>query len=145
MGHFAKVKDGKVIKVIVAEPEFFNNFVDDEPGQWIKTSYNIRGGVYLEPNTNTPASDQSVINDDEGRQRKNYAGIGFTYDKTRDAFIPPQPFDSWTLNETTCLWDPPISKPANGNDFIYKWDENLYQSDTSDPKTLGWVKVMITE
>ena len=131
MAHYAKVLDGKVIQVIVAEPEFFDTFVDDSAGQWIKTSYNILGGVYY-TSTNVPAEDQSVINDDEGRQRKNFAGVGFTYDETRNAFIPPKPpFASWSLNETTCQWNAPLTKP----DGDYYWDEDAYQADN----TTGWV------
>lgn len=106
MAHFAKVVDGKVVQVIVAEPEFFNTFVDSSPGAWIQTSYNTHGGVHT--NGGTPL-------------RKNYAGIGFSYDRARDAFIPPQPFPSWTLNEETCLWDAPISCPTDGGDYV--WDE----------------------
>jgi len=121
MAHFAKVKNGIVTQVIVAEPDFFDTFVDDNPGSWIKTSYNIRGGVYYNPETNQPADDQSVIADDESRGRKNYAGIGYTYDKTKDAFIPPQPFASWTLNETSCLWEAPIAYPDDGE--VYSWNE----------------------
>jgi len=127
MAHYAKVLDGKVIKVIVAEAEFFNNFVDDSPGEWIQTSYNTRGGTHYQPNTNTPSTDQSKA------LRKNFAGIGYIYDQTRDAFYSPQPFASWTLNETTCLWEAPIVKP----DGRYVWDEELYQSDN----TQGWVEV----
>jgi hypothetical protein len=89
MSHFAKVLDGKVIQVIVAEPEFFNTFIDSTPGTWIQTSYNTRGGQHP-----------------EGRPlRKNFAGIGFTYDSGRDAFIPPKPEGDYVLNEDTCLWD----------------------------------------
>jgi len=121
MSHFAKVQDGIVTQVIVAEPEFFDTFVDSSPGKWIKTSYNIRGGVYYDPVTNEPAADQSVINSDEARLRKNYAGVGFTYDRDRDAFIPPKPYDSWILNEDTCLYDPPVPYPDDGNN--YEWDE----------------------
>ena len=128
MAHYAKVLEGIVETVIVAESEFFNNFVDDSPGKWIQTSYNTRGGVHYEPNSNTPSSDQSKA------LRKNYAAVGYTYDKTRDAFIPPQQFPSWTLNETTCLWDPPMSQPSDGK--AYLWDESLYQSDN----TKGWVE-----
>jgi hypothetical protein len=113
MSHFAKVLDGKVTQVIVAEPEFFETFVDSSPGQWIQTSYNTRGGQHP-----------------EGRPlRKNYAGIGFTYDPVRDAFIPPQPFASWVLNEDTCLWDAPIAYPTDGK--IYRWDE----------PTTAWIEV----
>ena len=105
MSHFAKVVDGKVTQVIVAEPEFFQTFVDTSPGEWIQTSYNTHGGKHP-----------------EGRPlRKNYAGIGFTYDKTRDAFIPPQPYPSWVLNEDTCLWNAPTPEPIDGGP--YRWDE----------------------
>jgi len=127
MGHFAKVSNGIVTKVIVAEADFFNNFVDDSPGQWIQTSYNTRGGVHYQPNTNEPSEDQSKA------LRKNYAGIGYTYDSTRDAFIPPQPFNSWTLNEDTCLWDSPVPYPTDGK--LYKWNEEI----------LNWEEVIIEE
>jgi len=122
MAHFAKIQNGIVTRVIVADPEFFETFIDDSPGEWIKTSYNVRGGVYYDPNTNQPAEDQSVINGDEARQRKNYAGIGYTYDAIRDAFIPPQPFASWILDEDTCLWGAPVAYPDDGN--MYRWDED---------------------
>ena len=125
MGHFAKVSNGIVTKVIVAEADFFNNFVDDSPGQWIQTSYNTRGGVHYKPNTNEPSEDQSKA------LRKNYAGIGYTYDATRDAFIPPQPFNSWVLNEDTCLWDSPVAYPEDGK--FYKWNEEI----------LNWEEVII--
>ena len=114
MGHFAKVTNGVVTQVIVAEPEFFDTFVDTSPGEWIQTSYNTRGGQHL--NGGTPL-------------RKNYAGIGYTYDRERDAFIPPKPFASWTLNEDTCLWDAPVAMPNDGK--MYRWDE---------PQT-NWVEV----
>lgn len=106
MAHFAKVNNGIVEQVIVAEPEFFNTFVDSSPGQWIQTSYNTHGGVHA--NGGTPL-------------RKNYAGIGYTYDSQRDAFIPPKPFASWVLNEDTCLWDAPVAMPTDGK--TYQWDE----------------------
>ena len=106
MAHFAKVVDGVVTQVIVAEPEFFQTFVDSSPGEWIQTSYNTIGGVHKLGGTPL---------------RKNYAGIGFTYDRVRDAFIPPKPFASWILNEETCLWDAPVAMPDDGK--IYVWDE----------------------
>jgi hypothetical protein len=113
MGHYAKVQNGIVSQVIVAEAEFFDTFVDSSPGQWIQTSYNTKGGVHYgqdgEPDGGEPL-------------RKNYAGIGYTYDAARDAFIPPQPFASWTLNETTCLWEAPVAYPDDGN--MYIWDED---------------------
>ena len=129
MSYYAKIEDGIVTKVLAMEPEFLGTFVDDTPGKWIKTSYNMRGGVYYDPETNQPAEDQSVIEGDEARQRKNYAGIGFSYDKTRDAFIPPKPYPSWVLNETTCLWDAPVAYPDD--DKIYTWNE----------ETTSWVEV----
>jgi len=89
MSHFAKVFNGIVTQVIVAEPEFFETFIDSSPGEWIQTSYNTRGGQHP-----------------EGRPlRKNYAGIGYTYDKELDAFIPPKPEGEFTLNKDTCLWE----------------------------------------
>lgn len=114
MAHFAKVVDGKISQVIVAEPEFFETFVDTSPGEWIQTSYNTRGGEHTQGGTPL---------------RKNYAGIGFTYDRTRDAFIPPQPYASWVLNEDTCLWDAPVAYPEDGK--TYSWNE----------ATTSWVEV----
>lgn len=116
MTHFAKITNGIVQQVIVAEPEFFAAFVDTSPGEWLQTSYNTRGGIHYEPNTNTPSKDQSKA------LRKNFAGIGFSYDKTRDAFIPPKPFNSWILDESSCLWNPPMPRPEG--DGPYWWDEN---------------------
>ena len=127
MAHYAKVVDGKVTNVIVAEAEYFDTFVDDSPGTWIQTSYNTRGGVHYKPNSNTPSDDQSKA------LRKNYAGIGFVYDSDKDAFYEPQPYASWKLNNTTCIWEPPIALPNDGNG--YYWDESVYQSDN----TKGWV------
>ena len=130
MAHYVKVVDGTVVNGIVAEPEFFDTFVDSSPGEWIKTSYNMRGGVYYDPATGEPHADQAgMIAADEGRQRKNYAGIGYTYDRTRNAFIPPKPFASWTLNEDSCLWEPPVAYPTDGK--VYRWDE----------ETTNWVEV----
>lgn len=116
MGHYAKVNNGIVEQVIVAEAEFFDTFVDDSPGTWVQTSYNTRGGVHYQPDSDTPSEDQSKA------LRKNYAGIGFVYDSKRDAFYEPQPFDSWTLNETTCIWEPPVAMPNDDNH--YKWNES---------------------
>ena len=106
MSHFAKVQDGIVTQVIVAEPEFFDTFVDSTPGEWIQTSYNTVGGKHLDGGTPL---------------RKNFAGIGYTYDKTLDAFIQPQPYASWTLNEETCQWQPPTPYPDD--EKMYLWNE----------------------
>jgi hypothetical protein len=105
MSHFAKVLDGKVVQVIVAEQEFFDTFVDSSPGAWIQTSYNTRGNQHP-----------------EGRPlRGNYAGIGYTYDSVNDVFYEPKPFASWTLNESTWLWEAPIPMPTD--DKQYTWNE----------------------
>ena len=108
MAHYAKVTDGIVTKVIVAEAEFFDTFVDDSAGEWIQTSYNTIGGEHKLGGTPL---------------RKNFAGIGFTYDYEKDAFIPPQPFMSWTLNEDTCLWEAPVDYPDDGKEYI--WNESI--------------------
>ena len=115
MAHYAKIVDGKVTKVIVAEEEFINTFVDDSPGKWIQTSYNTRGGIHYEPNSQTPREDQS------GALRYNYAGIGYLYDAEADAFYEPQPYPSWTLDTTTYNWNPPVAYPTDGK--IYNWNE----------------------
>ena len=104
MAHYAKVSDGLVTQVIVAEAEFFDTFVDDTPGEWIQTSYT-------------------------GSIRKNFAGVGDTYDETRDAFISPKPYASWTLVEDTCQWTAPVIYPDDGR--IYNWNED----------TTNWVEV----
>jgi len=118
MAHFAKVQNGFVTQVIVAEPEFFETFVDTSPGEWIQTSYNTHGGVHTQGGT---------------ALRKNYAGIGFTYNRDKDAFIPPKPYQSWVLNEETCLWNPPKPYPNDGK--VYNWDE----------ATTSWVEVPVVE
>jgi hypothetical protein len=114
MSHFAKVLNGQVVQVIVAEQEFFNTFVDTSPGQWIQTSYNTYGnqhklgGIPL---------------------RGNYAGVGYVYDATNDVFYAPKPYASWTLNQSTWLWESPIPYPNDGK--LYKWDE----------PTTSWVEI----
>jgi len=107
MAHYAKVENGIVTKVIVAEADYFDTFVDDSPGKWVQTSYNTYGGVHS--NGGTPL-------------RKNFAGIGFTYDADKDAFIEVKPYASWILNETTCLWECPVAYPTDGKN--YEWDED---------------------
>jgi len=113
MAHFAKVINGVVVDVIVAEEPFIHQRGGD-PNQWVQTSYNTHGGVHTLGGTPL---------------RKNYAGIGYAYDSERDAFIPPKPFESWVLNEGTCLWDAPVPIPADGDN--HKWDET----------TISWVAV----
>jgi len=106
MSHYAKVLNGIVQQVIVAEADFFNTFVDTSPGEWIQTSYNTLGGVHLLGGTPL---------------RGNYAGIGYIYDREHDVFYAPQPFPSWTLNKTTWNWESPVPYPSD--DIRYAWDE----------------------
>lgn len=103
MSHFAKIDSNNIVtEVIVAEQDFINSGAVGDSFLWIQTSYN-------------------------NNFRKNFAGIGYTYDKIRDAFIPPQPFPSWTLDEDTCRWEPPVAHPNDGN--IYEWNETDQQWD----------------
>lgn len=113
MGHYAKVLNGIVQQVIVAEPDFFHSFVDTSPGEWIQTSYNTRGNVHYAPNSNDP--------DGEPPLRGNYAGIGYAYDRENDVFYPKQPYRSWLLSTETWLWVPPVAYPDDGK--IYTWNE----------------------
>lgn len=109
MAHFAKVENGSVTEVLVIEQDVIDTGMFGDPSLWVQTSYNTYGGQHP-----------------EGRPlRKNFAGIGYTYDAERDAFIPPQPFASWTLNEESCLWDPPVPRPNDGQ--VYAWDEGSQQ------------------
>ena len=129
MGHYAKVEDGVVTQIIVADQSFIDQWHSEET--WIKTSYNTRGGIHYKPTQHD--NDERIPSDDQSKAlRKNFAGIGYIYDSVKDAFYPPKPFSSWTLNNTTCLWEPPLSKPTDGQG--YTWDENAYQADN----TQGW-------
>jgi hypothetical protein len=114
MAHFAKVENGIVTQVIVIDQETLNTGNWGDPASWIQTSYNTYGGAH--------SLGGAAL-------RKNFAGIGYTYDADRDAFIPPKPFASWVLNETTCHWDAPTAMPID--DKVYRWDE----------PTLSWVEV----
>lgn len=116
MSHFAKVVDGKVTQVIVAEKEFFDTFVDSSPGAWIQTSYNTQGNQHA--NGGTPL-------------RGNFAGIGYTYDAQNDVFYAPQPYPSWVLNQSTWTWEAPTPHPEDGK--LYKWDE----------ATTSWVEIQL--
>ena len=117
MAHFAKLKVGNIVERvevvsndIATDEQTGVDFLNDlykTRDVWKQTSYNTKGGVHLLGGTPF---------------RKNYGGIGCTYDQTKDAFIPPKPFDSWTLNETTCIWEAPVAYPSDDKD--YKWDES---------------------
>ena len=128
MAHFAELDENNIVlRVIVVSDEdaidgevFCNNLLG---GNWKQTSYNTRGGVHYAPDSQTP---------DEGvALRKNYAGIGHVFDEVRDAFMTPQPYPSWTLDEDTCWWEPPTPKPPSDGGGYYGWDE----------PTLNWVYI----
>lgn len=120
MAHFAELDENNAVKqvIVVHNNELLDNGVESETkgiqfcqslfgGNWIQTSYN-------------------------GNIRKNYAGIGYTYDSVRNAFIPPKPFDSWSLNEDTCRWEPPTPYPSNDEGIVYYWNE----------ESLSWVEIV---
>ena len=114
MSHFAEINNDNIVqRVIVVEQDFIDSGKLGDPDNWVQTSYNTRGGVHYAPNSNEPDGGIAL--------RKNYAGVVSTYDKTRDAFIPLQPYPSWVLNDDTCLWNPPIPYPEDGK--LYIWNE----------------------
>ena len=118
LSHFAKVENGIVTQVIVADQDVIDSGMFGSG--WVQTSYNTRGGVHYGQD-NKPDSGVAL--------RKNYAGVGFIYDAGRDVFISPQPYPSWTLNEETCQWTAPTPMPVD--DKRYTWDE----------ATLAWVEM----
>ena len=131
MSHFAKLDENNIVTFVTKgrqeddgrEQELFERTGD----VYRQTSYNTHGGIYYNPETGEPSEDQSKA------FRKNYAGIGYTYDEQRDAFIPPKPYNSWVLNEDTCLWESPVPYPSDGE--MYAWDES----------SENWILVEITE
>jgi hypothetical protein len=115
MSHFAQIDENNIVRqVLVIEQAVIDTGLFGDPSSFVQTSYNTHGGVHRLGGTPL---------------RKNYAGIGYTYDSVRDAFIPPKPFNSWVLNETTCQWDSPVLMSTD--EKMYLWDEN----------TLSWVEV----
>lgn len=132
MAHWAELDENNVVtRVLVGDnndpagDEGYQWLIDNLGGTWVKTSYNAIGGKRRNPETNE-------ITDEPGF-RKNYAGIGYTYDAERDAFIPPKPFNSWILNEDTCIWDAPTPMPEDGK--LYSWNED----------TSSWDEVVLGE
>jgi hypothetical protein len=116
--HFAKINSDKIVqRVIVAEQSFIDSGLVGDSDTWVQTSYNTRGGVHYAPNSQTPDGGVAL--------RKNHAGVGYTYDATKDAFIAPQPYPSWTLDDDTCLWNAPVAYPDDGQ--MYGWDEENTQ------------------
>jgi len=122
MSHFAKLDENNVVTFVIKARQESDGKEDEfteRTGEvWKQTSYNTRGGVHYNPETGEPSEDQSKA------FRKNYAGLGYSYDPERDAFIPPKPYDSWVLNEETCLWQAPIPYPENSEGIGYEWNES---------------------
>lgn len=128
MAHFAEIDENNmVIRVFVVENEQEHRgqeFLANDlglGGRWEKTSYNTHGGIHYNAETNEPSNDQLKA------FRKNYAGIGYFYDEIRDAFIPPKPFESWVLNEETCLWEAPIPIPVSGGPWTWNEDNQQWE------------------
>jgi hypothetical protein len=119
MAHFAKIENGIVTQVIVADQEFIDSGAVGDTTMWIQTSYNTREGIHVLGGTPL---------------RKNYAAVGYSYDEALDAFIPPQPYPSWILNDETCMWNPPTPCPDDV-DNSYTWDE----------ATLSWIAQTFTK
>jgi hypothetical protein len=137
MAHFAKVENGIVTQVIVIDQETLNTGHWGDPTSWVQTSYNTQGGVHILNGT---------------QLRKNYAGIGYSYDAERDAFIPPKAFASWVLNEETCQWQPPVAKPTTeGKMYVWRESDTSWVEQTARPdddkqytwnlETGSWVEV----
>jgi hypothetical protein len=126
MAHFAQIDSNNIVtQVLVIEQDVINTGLFGEPSSFVQTSYNTHGGVHTLGGTPL---------------RKNYAGTGYTYDSVRDAFIPPKPYNSWTLVEDTCLWTAPVSRPTDGK--VYSWDEEtLSWKDISDGESTPVVTV----
>ena len=116
MSYYARMDDdGIVVQVIAIEKDVLDTGHWGDPNDWVQTSYNTRGGVHYAPNSRTPDGGIAL--------RKNFAGVGYTYDSDKDAFIPPKPFSSWELNEETCNWNPPTPYPDDEKE--YHWDEDI--------------------
>jgi hypothetical protein len=122
MSHFAKIDRNNIVtQVIVAEQDFINSGLVGESFEWVQTSYNTRNGLHYD--------NQTGLDDAGFALRYNFAAVGFTYDAIRDAFIAPQPYPSWILNEDTCNWQPPTARPDYSNE--YTWDE----------ATTNWIEI----
>ena len=127
MSHFAKLDANNIVTFVTVgrqEDDGKEQELNDRTGDvYRQTSYNTRGGIHYNAETGEVSEDQSKA------FRKNYAGVGYTFDEVRDAFIPPKPFESWVLDENTCLWEAPVTYPADGD--VYEWDES----------SIEWVKL----
>ncbi len=134
MAHFAKVKSRKVLEVIVAEQDYIDSLPTEDGVTWVQTSYNTSGNIHYgweevtiqeydkDDNPSSTYKTQQPYPDGGVPLRKNFAGIGHTYDSGRDAFYAPKPYSSWVLNETTCIWEAPVAYPSDGK--LYVWNES---------------------
>ena len=125
MSHYAQLDENNVVVFVIhaKSNDKEDEFTESTGDVYRQTSYNTRGGVHY--TDGVPSADQSKA------LRFNYAGINFTYDPDRDAFIPPKPFDSWVINESTCLWEPPVEYPKDGNQYV--WDEETTSWELVEP------------
>ena len=125
MSHFARVENGIVTRVVVADQDFISTGVFGDPSEWIQTSYNTRGGIHY------GADGQP---DGGVALRGNYAGRGYTYDSTNDVFYPPQPYPSWTLDQTTWTWTPPVARPTDGKWYVWNESTTSWELDPNQPE-----------
>ena len=135
MAHFAQLDENNIVTQVIVVS---NDDCSDANGTESESIGVAFCQKLLGANTNWK---QTSYN---GNMRVRYAGIGYSYNESLDAFVPAQPYASWTLNNSTADWDAPITEPTLTDDQIaagsyYTWDEDAYQADTSDPKTAGWV------
>lgn len=128
MAHYAKVEGNLVTQVVVVAEDYLDEFVAANPGRWLKTSYNTYAGKHALGGVPL---------------RKNYAGLGYTYDEIRDAFIPPMVFASWVLNEETCQWEPPAPYPSDG--LTYAWNESIRGWSLIDDNQVVHENIQVTE
>ena len=117
MAHYAKVKDGIVLQVVVAEQDVLSHLGAGAGETWVQTSFNTRGGKHYGQDGN----------EDEGTAlRANYAGVGYTYDSDNDVFYAPKPYASWLLDGTTYLWGAPVAYPSDGKYYIWNEDSRSW-------------------
>lgn len=133
MAHFAKIDSNNKVETVIVAPD--QAYVDSLGGRWIQTSYNTLAGVHYDPITGQPSADQSKA------LRKNYAGKGMNYDESRDAFISDQPYPSWILNETSCIYEPPVAIPTIWTYAADERDNEIFKSTDWDEPNLRWIAV----
>lgn len=135
MAHFSHINnEGIVDQVIVIDEATLATGHWGDPSEWVQTSYNTSSGDYKRGNTEQEKLTLKVsgtTKDIQARNRKNFAGVGFTYNSVLDAFIPPTPFSGWVLNEDTCQWESPVPYPQDGQTYI--WDNDLLDWVTWEP------------